>query len=143
MRAFFQRLLMQLPKTHLAGPPTSHQSTAQTGQLNWRVSDHHTSWQVTTFISDALDVTLMSELVDKGLLERFHVGSTALQTTKQLMVWFRPQPMDVEERVDARRTLVKYLAHKRLPIIWKEAGFGYEINKSGGIQRTWKLNRVM
>lgn len=114
-----------------------------TGQVDFRISENHNNWRILTFLTEKQDSTLVGNLSRSKLLDKFKMETRQIGTGNKVGLTFHPLATNSKERADTRRRLIRCLSRNHLPVIWKEGKYGYEINKSGRIERTWKLNRIL
>ncbi len=109
-----------------------------TGQIDFRLSPRN-KWRVWTLIKLKDDEEITRDFMGRKLGECFSMGVHPISSNQRIMLEFAPKdvPMDVPVM---RRDLLRFLTARKLPIIWKEGRHGYQINRSGTIDRKWKLN---
>jgi hypothetical protein len=113
------------------------------GQVDFRVSESHANWRVMTVIDTAYDQKFVEGLSANHLFDKFRMETRQVGSGDRAAVIFYPTAKDNDVRINARRKLLGYLTRLKYPIVWKEAGYGYDITKSGRIHRSWKLNKVL
>ena len=100
-------------------------------------------WQVMTFMPDTMTFEFAKKSAHVKLSTSFEVRTQPLESNdRTLAVTFVPHIMSRVKDQDARRSLLRFLTVLKLPIIWKEGKHGYDINKSGYINHSWKLDSV-
>jgi hypothetical protein len=101
---------------------------------------------VSTHISQADVGSFTDDLNRQGVLKYFSLGMQLMDVNRK--AWFTMTPRFSEPNKaphhenDAARgmmDLITLLNRKRLPIIWKEDGYGYLIGTGGVIIRKWEL----
>lgn len=109
------------------------------GQVDFRVV---TDWQVLSFLPEGAMMRFAKEMNTVRLSDLFDIRSRGMASTPKQSVTFAPLFMSAVKSDDARRKLLSLLSRLKMPMIWKEGKFGYDISRSGRIYRKWRLNTV-
>lgn len=109
------------------------------GQVNFKNSAHRTNWRIMTVIPTLQVTPITKDLEDEKILDHLDVDTEVTPSYGKMILTFGPRTMNQSCNTGARRKLLKYLARKKLSIIWKEDRHGYEISSSGHIRRKWEL----
>lgn len=110
------------------------------GQIDFHIAQ---DWQVLTFMQDTMTMVFAMKISKTNLSKMFDIRTKALESNDMtLAITFVPLFSTRDKETKARRTLLRFLTHLKLPIIWKEHKHGYEISKSGRIHKSWKLNTI-
>ena len=84
--------------------------------------------------------TFVDGLLARGLLNFFKLRMRGFYGNKRSWITLIPIPREKKDAVVGISSLLEYLEHEQLPIVWKVECYGYEINEDGMILRSWKLS---
>ena len=80
-----------------------------------------------------------NDLIASDAFRIFHIGSRPLDKSERHWISFEPRNLGANDMIRGLDKLLLLLNARKLPIIWKEGQFGYEIDYTGCIKRSWEL----